>query len=177
MKKCPYCGKEYPDESSFCASDGQPLQPVVPAPSATAPPPVGERQRIIDGEHIKLLSVFHFVVAGLALVGVGFLLVHYLLMRTVFANPDLFKGQPNAPQLPKDFFKMFIWFYIFMGAVFLSACILNLLSGFFLRQRRHRTFSMVVGGLNCLQIPFGTVLGIFTIIVLSRPSVRETYAD
>src|SRR5580700_2777319 len=26
MKKCPYCGKEYPDETMFCAADGEKLR-------------------------------------------------------------------------------------------------------------------------------------------------------
>ena len=30
MKRCPYCGKEYPDEASECAIDGQPLAPFPP---------------------------------------------------------------------------------------------------------------------------------------------------
>jgi len=34
MKKCSYCGKEYPDEASVCAIDGQPLQPVTAPPIA-----------------------------------------------------------------------------------------------------------------------------------------------
>jgi hypothetical protein len=33
----------------------------------------------------------------------------------------------------------------------------------------------VVAGINCLHIPLGTVLGIFTIVVLCRESVRELY--
>jgi hypothetical protein len=37
-------------------------------------------------------------------------------------------------------------------------------------------FSLVIAGLNCIQIPFGTALGVFTIIVLLRDSVREAYA-
>ncbi|MCX6922874.1 MAG: hypothetical protein NT154_06635 [Verrucomicrobia bacterium] len=36
-------------------------------------------------------------------------------------------------------------------------------------------FSLMIGGLNCLQIPFGSALGVFTIIVLSRDSVRDLY--
>jgi hypothetical protein len=176
MKSCIYCGKEYPDEASVCAFDGQPLLPVISTSPAPAQASVSERQRIIDGEHIKLLSIFHFVVAGLAFCGVGFLLLHYLVMSRVFANPEIWKSQTHGPPLPKDFFKYFVWFYIFMGAILVSAGTLNLLSGYFLRQRRHRTFSMVVGGLNCLQIPFGTVLGVFTLMVLLRNSVRETYA-
>jgi hypothetical protein len=35
----------------------------------------------VDADHLKLLAVFHFVGAGLALVGIGFLLLHYTVMR------------------------------------------------------------------------------------------------
>jgi len=56
------------------------------------------------------------------------------------------------------------------------ASVLNLLSAIFLLQKRHRIFSIIIGGLNCLQIPVGTALGVFTIIVLSRDSVRELYS-
>jgi hypothetical protein len=179
MKRCTYCGKDYPDEASACAIDGQPLRDVVPpppAPTAPPPPPVSDKQQIIDAEHIKLLAIFHFVVAGLALLGIVFLFFHYLIMSSVFSNPDIWKSTKNAPPMPKDFMKFFVWFYIFFGFIFGVACFLNLLSGIFLHQRRHRIFSIVVGGLNCLQIPFGTILGVFTIIVLSRNSVRERYA-
>jgi hypothetical protein len=34
---------------------------------------------------------------------------------------------------------------------------------------------MVVAGINCLHIPLGIVLGVFTIIILVRDSVRELY--
>jgi hypothetical protein len=176
MKKCIYCGKDYSDESSVCAIDGQPLRDVIPTLPAAPPQTVSEKQQIIDAEHIKLLSIFHFVVAGLSLLGIGFLLVHYLFMSAVFSNPAIWKSNPNTPPPPQGFLKVFVWFYFFMGALFMTVFILNLLSGCFLRQRTHRTFSIVVGALDCLQIPFGTVLGVFTIIVLARDSVRKLYA-
>jgi hypothetical protein len=47
----------------------------------------------------------------------------------------------------------------------------------FLWQRRYRMFSMLIAGLNCLQVPLGTVLGVFTLLVLSRESVQELYPD
>jgi hypothetical protein len=176
MKQCIYCGKDYSDESSVCAIDGQPLRDVLPPLPASTPPTFAEKQQIIDAEHIKLLSIFHFVVAGLSLLGVAFLLVHYLFMSAVFSNPAMWKSSPNATPPPRDFLKIFVWFYFFMGALLITVFVLNLLSGYFLRQRTHRTFSIVVGGLDCLQIPFGTVLGVFTIIVLARDSVRNLYA-
>jgi hypothetical protein len=173
MKKCVYCGKEYPDEASVCAIDLNPLEPVIA--SSPSPPTVSERQLLIDGEHLKLLSIFHFIVAGLALCALCFVFLHYLMMKGMFSNPDIWKSTQNPP--PKDFFKIFIWFYVFFGVVFFVAGFFNLLSGFFLLKRKHRVFSLVVAGLNCLQIPFGTILGVFTIMALSRDSVRKMYSD
>jgi hypothetical protein len=70
---------------------------------------------------------------------------------------------------------MLKWFYLIGAIWFVTSLILNLLSGLFIRARKHRTFSLVVSGINCVHIPLGTVLGVFTIIVLIRESVRELY--
>ena len=62
-----------------------------------------------------------------------------------------------------------------MAVWFLGSGLLNLISGLYIRVRRHRTFSIIVGGINCLHMPLGTMLGVFTIVVLMRDSVRELY--
>ena len=146
-----------------------------PAPSTLPPEVTIQNQQRRDREHLKLLSIFHFVFGGLALLGIGFLFVHYFIMHTVFSNAELWKSQKEAMP-PKAFLDAFIWFYLFMGVMLLTGLVLNMLSGLFLSQKRHRVFSLIIGGLNCLQIPFGTALGVFTIIVLSRDSVRELYS-
>jgi hypothetical protein len=153
------------------AAQHQPQQ----AASSLPPPLLAEIQRKRDIEHIKLLSVFHFVFAGLALLGIGFLFLHYFMMHTIFSNPATWKGQSNAAAPPQVFLDVFVWFYVFVGAIIVIAGVTNVLSGLFLLRRKHRMFSVVVGGLNCLQIPFGTALGVFTILVLSRDSVQELY--
>src|SRR6185436_1806110 len=64
-----------------------------PKPPSTFPPEVAiQDQQRRDREHIKLLAIFHFVFAGLALVGIGFLCVHYAIMHTVFSNPEMWKS-------------------------------------------------------------------------------------
>lgn len=49
-------------------------------------------------------------------------------------------------------------------------------SGRGLARHTGRTFSMVTTGLCCLQIPLGTILGVFTVVALPRPSVQALYA-
>ena len=147
-----------------------------PAPSTLPPEVTIQNQQRRDCEHLKLLAIFHFVFGGLALVGIGFLFVHYFIMHTLFSNPDMWKSQTQAMP-PKAFLDAFIWFYLFMGVLLLTGLVLNVLSGLFLLHKRNRVFSLIIGGLNCLQIPFGTALGVFTIIVLSRDSVRELYSS
>ena len=57
----------------------------------------------------------------------------------------------------------------------IASAVLNLLSGLYLRTGKYWTFSIVVAALNCIHMPLGTVLGIFTIMVLLRDSVRVRY--
>ena len=140
-------------------------------------PPLMKDQRKIDADHLNLLAIFHFVGAGLAVLGIAFLVAHFAFMHAIFANPKFFENQKQPmPVPPEQILAMMKWFYL-AGAVWLVAsAILNVLSGVCLRARKGRTFSMVVAGMNCLHLPLGTVLGVFTLIVLLRDSVRELYA-
>ena len=56
----------------------------------------------------------------------------------------------------------------------LAACILA--AGRMLARRRRYLFCLAMAGIECILMPFGTVLGVFTIIVLMRDSVREAFA-
>jgi hypothetical protein len=137
-------------------------------------PTLPRDQRKIDADHLKLLSVFHFVGAGLAVLSLLFLAAHFAVMHVVFTNPKMWQN-PGGVAPPPEFFGIFKWFYLIFGLWFAASGILNILSGLFLRARKQQTFSMVVAGINCLHIPIGTVLGVFTLIVLMRDSVRELY--
>ena len=49
-------------------------------------------------------------------------------------------------------------------------------AGRFLAKRRHYLFCLIVAGVECLVMPYGTVLGVFTLMVLMRPSVNALFA-
>ena len=70
---------------------------VSPAPSPFLTPELmAQNQRRRDGEQLKLLSIFHFVLAGFAVFGMLFLLFHYLMMHAVFTNPEFWKNSKNG---------------------------------------------------------------------------------
>ena len=140
-----------------------------------APPLQSDRRRIDEG-HLSLLSIFHFVSAGLAVLGLLFLFAHYTIFHFFFTNPAMWQGS-KQPGPPPQFFMFLQGLYAIMGTWFITSGVLNVLSGLFLRARKHWTFSIVVAAIDCLHFPLGTVLGVFTIIVLIRPSVRELYGE
>lgn len=139
--------------------------------------PLLRDQRQVDAGHLKLLAIFHFVRAGFSLIGLGFIVLHFAIMHTLFSNPEFFANAHNPP--PPEFFKLFTGimkvFYVIAGGFIVASFAANLAAGFCLLKRQARVFSLIVAGLNCLSIPLGTTLGVFTIVVLCRNSVRELY--
>jgi len=129
--------------------------------------PTLDRRRL-DLEHLKVLSVFHFVAVGLAGIGLLMLYGHYALLKGVLAQ------SPNPP--PPGMFAPFMWMYGIMGTIIGGTGVLNLCAGFWLRARKHRLFTLGVAIVNCFYMPLGTALGVFTIIVLVRDSVRDLYS-
>ena len=125
-----------------------------------------------DRDHLRILSIMHYVFAGLGVLGLGLLGVHYAMLRT-FMNPEFMKHEAHPP--PDAFMDMFVWFYVVFGAIIVLGMVLNVMVAQRLKTRRGRMFCMVVAGLDLLQMPLGTLLGIFTLLVLSRDSVRWAF--
>ena len=49
-------------------------------------------------------------------------------------------------------------------------------AGHSIGKRKHYLFILIIAGLMCAMCnPFGTVLGVFTFVVLLRPSVKERF--
>lgn len=124
-------------------------------------------------ETLRLLSIFHYIFASFAVFGIGFLFLHHRLVNSMFAGED-WSQHPNPP--PEAFVEMLTWFYVVFGVILLLGLVLNLLVAISLRQRRRWMLCAVVSGLNCLQIPIGTALGVFTLVTLNRDEVRRSFA-
>ena len=122
-----------------------------------------------DKQHLKLLSIFHYIVGGLLVFLSLFPLIH-LSVGIVTITSD---SSENVPLQVGYLFAAFGAISFLLG----EACaIATIVSGRFLKRRKRYWFSFVMACILCLFMPLGTILGIFTIIVLSRPSVKELYS-
>jgi hypothetical protein len=130
-----------------------------------------------DEEHLRLLSIFHYVCAGLAAMFACFPIIHLVVGFVLLLNPGSFNPQNNQTH-PERFvgllFVVMSVIFILFGWAF-AACIAY--AGRCLGQRKHYTFCIVMAGIACMFMPFGTILGVFTIVVLVRPTVKSLFTS
>jgi hypothetical protein len=131
---------------------------------------------IVDQEHLRILSIVHYVLGGLHVALSCVLIFHFVLGLVMALAPHAFGHGPG--QAPPTYIGLlmsaFAGCFMLLGWLFGG---LTIYSGVCIHKRKHRTFSLVMAGINCLSVPFGTALGVFTIIVLTRESVRSQYAQ
>lgn len=123
-----------------------------------------------DLRHLDLLSIFHYVVAGITGLVASFPLLHLVI------GILLVTGSLPGPEAPPP---LVGWFFIAVASIMillgwtLTICVA--MAGYFLARRERYTFCLVVAGVECLFFPFGTVLGVLTLIVLTKPEVKQVF--
>ncbi len=126
-----------------------------------------------DEEHLRLLSIFHYVVAALIALSSLFPVIYLIVGLFIVLAPDKF---PDHGQVPPAFLGgilvVFALMLITLGWIFAA---LLVMTGRFLAQHRHHAFCLVMAGIECVFMPFGTVLGVLTIVVLVRESVKPLF--
>lgn len=123
-----------------------------------------------DLEHLKLLSIFHYVVGGFAGLFSLFPVVH--LFFGIAMVSGRFEGDEPGVRAMGWFFVAMALVVILTGLSFAGVIIA---AGRYLSRRINYTFCLVIAAIECAFVPFGTVLGVFTIIVLQRPSVKQLF--
>ena len=129
-----------------------------------------------DTEQLDLLAIFHYVLAGLAGLFSFFPLI-YTAVGVIFISAARHGTAKPGEELPPEFLG---WIFAVLGCllfvigIVMAICIL--IAGRSLALRKRYTFSLVIASIECLFVPFGTILGVFTIVALSRESVRALFS-
>jgi hypothetical protein len=128
-----------------------------------------------DTEHVRLLAIFHYVVIGLAVLFSLFPLL-YTTIGTIFVFAARHATPKPGEQLPPEFLG---WIFVVLGALLfllgIAMVICIFIAGRCLSRRKGYSFTLVMACIECLFIPFGTILGVFTVIALSRESVKPLF--
>ncbi|MBB3796273.1 hypothetical protein ACCQ14_14260 [Xanthomonas sp. NCPPB 2865] len=131
-----------------------------------------------DLQHLKLLSVFHYVLAAITALFSLFPLIHLFMgIAIITGHLPMTHASADAPSMDP---RLFGWFFVVFAAVFIG-CGLTLAAfmayaGRCIAQRRRHLLCLIVAGISCSFMPFGTVVGVFTLVVLLRPQVKALFA-
>ncbi len=153
-----------------------------------------------DAEHVKGLAIAHYLLAGLSVLSaaplIGFtggfssmlgdlngqfrsILAEYLGTSGLDATDaqQLDEVTNDALGMAQDLASAA--FGLTMVGIVL--CLLTAASFWWIAHllRKHERWSLcyLTGWFECLAFPFGTVVGIFTILVLSRPGVKRLFGQ
>jgi len=114
--------------------------------------------------YLDILAVFHYVNGGLtALCTLGI-----LAFLGIGLGAATGWGNDWEPEAGCSIVAIMAFAFVLAGGY----AVLNLLAGRALQTRSHTVLVMITSGINCLNVPLGTLLGIFTLVMVSDPEVR-----
>jgi hypothetical protein len=161
-----------------------------------SPPALSEaEEQIIVRERLRLLAIGFYVKGAVGAAVVSFFLLHFFLFLGVSFIPQS-SWQPKSAttihsvsvspsptprpvnQGPPDviIFRIFagvIGVVILLGWTFSG---LTIYAGRCVQKRTHRLFIFIMGGLNCALIPWGTLLGVATFMLMQTPMARREFS-
>jgi hypothetical protein len=123
--------------------------------------------------HLSTLSILHYVYG--AFVCLSGLAALAIILVGGFLSSDLLNEATNGERIPAfvgALVQSLGWVILVMAEVW---GVLNILSGSWIANRRNRTGIQVVAAFNCLNVPFGLALGIFTFMTLGDDAVKQEF--
>jgi hypothetical protein len=126
-----------------------------------------------DLEHLKLLSIFHYVVGGLACC-CGLLWTIYVVSGVILivAAGSMTSDNRTAASIGGVIAVLVGVFLLVLFELYGIVCII---AGTKYRKHEGYWFCFVLAVLTCLNFPLGTALGVFAIVVLNRPTVKALF--
>ncbi|MFZ5802081.1 MAG: hypothetical protein ACOY3K_03065 [Candidatus Omnitrophota bacterium] len=127
-----------------------------------------------EKDSLGLLSVLHYVMGGLTTLFSCFPLIHLLIGIAILMGKIPAQEGNTVPAAAGWFFVIPAGLFI-LGGWAVGFCLI--LAGRRLAQRRQRMFCLVMAGIECCFVPLGTILGVFTILELTKGPVKAAFDD
>lgn len=124
-----------------------------------------------DDAHLKWLSIGFYINAVVYALFVGLMFV-YLYFGAAIASGSYVLEKNSPPPAAGWLFIGLALIFILSGTI-LTVC--TFLTGKYLKQQTNYVFCFIIAAVNCATTPIGLILGILTIIVLLRDSVKGLF--
>ncbi len=164
------------------------------------PPEASSDRQVIALDRLRLLSLAYYISGAIGAAMVSFLLIHFFLLiglsfipasqwNQSAAKPAISQQTSPAPitqsaprnphsdnQPPPAFL-----FRIIAGVIgFVILCgwtlgALTAYAGYCIKKRKHKLLILIMAAINCIWIPYGTILGIATILLFQWPEVKAEF--
>lgn len=122
-----------------------------------------------DKKHLKRLSQLQI------LYGILNLFISYYFYQTIFVLVDGYRKDLEETN-PEVQVALLIGFGLILFLIGIAILFCIILAGQSLASYENYTLCLVVAIAECLMIPFGTMIGVYTIIILKRDSVKKLFA-
>lgn len=127
-----------------------------------------------DLQHLQLLGIFHYILGIIVALFSCFPFIH-LTMGIVFVI--LAHQPPSGAEEPPP--AIIGWLFIIIASVIIligwTIAFLIIMAGRNYNRKKHYTYCLVIACVECLFMPLGTALGIFSIVVLIRDTVKQIF--
>jgi len=164
----------------------------------TDPPKVFSERQIIALDRLRLLSLAYYISGAIGAAMVSFLLIHFIVLIGIsFIPASQWDQSPSKPTIsqqgspspsaqasaipnkneapPPIVFRLIaaaIGFIIVCGWI-LGA--LTAYAGYCIKKRKHKLLVLIMAAINCIWIPYGTILGIATILLFQWSEVKAEF--
>jgi hypothetical protein len=152
---------------------------------------------IITLERLRFLAIGYYVRGGVIIAFSSFLLIYVVMLSafsfipesnwkpsptptpsvSTFSSPTPAPHPSNSEAPPVIFLRIMAGI---MGGVMLLGWIfgaLTLYAGRSIQKRKHKALIYVMAAFNCMFIPYGTLLGVFTFIILGSPPAIQEFSE
>jgi len=123
-----------------------------------------------EEQNLDLLAIFHYILGALTGLFSCIPIIH-LVIGIVLLTGN-YNGGDVTPRSIALIFIILAVIIILVGWIF---AIMIIIAGRRLKERRAYNYCLVVAFMECLIVPFGTVLGVFSIVTLTKETVKELF--
>jgi hypothetical protein len=173
---CGQCGTQLDETLRFCTSCGKSIATrdagalLPPSGAAASSSPVAIQT--MNG-HIRVLGILWAVYSGFRILMAVWSIILYRAFIPIFQNVMPHDNDVNLAPI----FRMMSGFYVVSGIWSILAAAVGFWTAWALlkHEQSGRIIALVIAFVSLISIPFGTALGVYTLVIMLSKDADQTY--